>query len=389
MTHALFAQTATGLIPPTKEEEQQILQAHRTFFGSEYDNYDNNDNPFKEIDPSTSYVDLRDFGYITPVKNQGSCGSCWTFGTIAAYEASYAFRNNKKLIDLSEQNALNCSQSGTCQGGNPAQLLTWWVEWNNTIKSESQEPYKAIFQNCIGQGGKYRAMAWDFVDGYRRWNAVPSVQSIKKAIARHGAVITGIAATPRFEQWKSNEVYSEMTNLNINHVVLIVGWDDARNAWLIKNSWNTSWGNNGYSWVDYNSNRIGTFSIWVDAEIDNSSQPETDVTDKVDFTITDKLSSDQLYEEVYVTIDGQTQVFSIGSQGVTNVSKTFYVHPNTDLSYKITSKTSFKDTNGNTRLAIGEGSGIVKVTGREQFKIVITQFLNDPKTKYRIAIRKK
>ncbi len=384
----LQAQTL-GFIPPTKAQEDSIARSHAVFFGSEYFDYTNNndDHPFQKVDPHARYADLRNYGLVSPVKDQGQCGSCWAFATIGAYESSYALRNNKTIIDLSEQNAINCSGVGTCNGGYPGLLLKWWAELNNTVKSEQEEPYLGYKGFCPGTNGRFRAVAWGYVDKYQQWSAIPSTAEIKAALSKHGALITAVTATLAFQRFKGSNIYREFTIENTNHVIAIVGWDDDKGAWLIKNSWGLNWGNNGYAWIAYGSNNIGTACMWVDAEINNNVQPIIDNKDMKDFVVTDKLANDQLYEEVYLTINGKTQVFSLGAQEIRNVSKTFQFYPNQVVNYKIVSKTLFKDEYGNTRLGIGQGEGTVTIKSGDVFHIYITKFLNDTKTKYTIVIK--
>lgn len=385
-----FTQTrTTGFLPPSKEEEAKILASHVVYFGSEYDEYDNSDNLVTKIDVNASRVDLRDLNLISPIKDQGNCGSCWIFGTMAAYESSYAFRNNNSIVNLSEQNALNCSKAGTCRGGFPATLLKWWVEGQNSIKSENQEPYHATSDVCSGNIGKYKAIAWDFVDRQRRWNVIPSIQEIKQAIVKHGALITCLTVTFGFQNIRNSNPYNETTNQDINHVVTIVGWDDSKRSWLVKNSWGTGWGVNGYAWIGFGSNNIGVSTLWVDAEIDNNSQIDDNAAGKADFTVTDKLSSDQFYEEVYLTINDHTEVFSIGTQGVRSMDKVFHFEIGTQTNYKIKSKTIFTDATGQTRIGFGEGEGQISIAKGSTYHIYITKFLNDSKTKYKIAIKEK
>src|ERR1700709_2122985 len=92
---------STGYTPPTAEEQKVISKSHDIFFGNESTNYNDHEVPFEKIDENASFVDLRSYGYVSPIKSQGHCGSCWVFGTIAAYESSYAMRNNKTIVTLS------------------------------------------------------------------------------------------------------------------------------------------------------------------------------------------------------------------------------------------------------------------------------------------------
>ncbi|MBT2560651.1 hypothetical protein J7E50_07380 [Pedobacter sp. ISL-68] len=375
-----------GFVPPTKSQEDMILSSHGKLFGSEYLNFDEDKVPhFNIVDPNLSEMDLRKHNLITPVKDQGNCGSCWVFASVASYESSYAMRNHGKMVSLSEQNALNCSNGGSCQGGFPALLMKWWVEDRNTVKSTSQIPYTGVQVYCSTGSGGFKAVAWDYVDKQRRWDKRPPVSEIKEAIARHGAILTAMYSTLQFQSFIGNEVFNQTTPNDVNHVVTIVGWSDLKAAWLVKNSWGTQWGNSGYAWIGYNSNNIGVCSLWIDAEINNNLQPET-ISGDFQISITDNLSADQVYEEVYVTINGQTEVFSIGTGNSTTTSKIIQIPGGQTSNYTIRSKTTFKDAYGQTRIGLGEGSGTLLGSGNSKYRVMISKFLSADRSKYEIIL---
>jgi hypothetical protein len=378
---------STGFEPPTAAEEQLIQSRHGILFGMQYEDYNNNDIPFAKIDPAASRVDLRELGFTTGIKDQGeSCGSCWVFATIAAYESSYALRNNKSNLDLSEQHALSCSNGGTCSGGYPPKLLSWWVEGSNKVKAETGAPYQGFRSACTDNSGQYRAVAWDFAAGDNRWFAKASESEIKKAIAMHGAIVTGVTVTPSFQQFSGTGVYQEFTNQRVNHALAIVGWDDYKGAWLVKNSWGKKWGDQGYGWIKYNSNNIGTSSVWVDAEISNALQPSNNKA--ISFFVSDNLASDQTYEEVYLTIDGKTEAFSIGNNGNNAATKAFHVSGEGSYTYKVSSKTIFAGAAG-TRIGIGNGSGVINIIAGKSYELFIRKFNNPERTNYSIVLRQK
>lgn len=383
---------STGFIPPTIEQENAILKSHDVFFGSEAADYNDHENPFIKIDANAPSVDLRTYGCISPIKDQGECGSCYVFGTVAAYESSYALRNNKSIVNLSEQSVLNCSKVGSCGGGGDVgELLKWWIEDRNLIESNVQEPYIGVKGICSGRIGKYKAVAYNFVSEDKNWRTVASVKDIKHALSRHGAIITGVAATLNFHALKNSKTLKEHTKQVADHTIAIIGWDDNRSAWLIRNSWGTTWGDSGYGWIDYNSIKIGTSAFWIDAEIDNHLQPAITNTGNGNFTVTDALSSDQTYEEVYLTINNITQVFSIGAgaQSLKSMSKTFHFNIGETVHYKIVSKTIFIDNKGNTRIGIGGGSDNILINNGGDYHIYITEFNNPERTNYKIEIKNK
>ncbi len=185
-------------------------------------------------------------GKSTPIRDQRGCGSCWVFGTMAAFESSWAIRNNQ-LIDTSEQDVLSCSRtipgcgSGSCSGG--------WMEWvTQYLKvqgtgTEGSKPYTATNGACTPIARPYMASAWGFVAG----TGLPTVAQLKAALVQHGVLSVGVMATSAFQAYHSG-VFNQQTP-GLNHCVAIVGWDDSKGAWLIKNSWGTGWGMGGYMWI--------------------------------------------------------------------------------------------------------------------------------------------
>jgi cathepsin L len=200
----------------------------------------------------------KDRGKVTPVKNQDGCGSCWDFGTMGAYEGSYAIRNNA-LVDTSEQDVLSCSGAGSCGGG-------WWAfPWliSHGTSTEAAYPYTATDSACnAGVPVSYRAVAWGYVIPS---GGIPTVQQMKQALCDHGPLAVAVYVSGAFQAYSSGVFNEHDTTHNINHGVTLVGWDDTKHAWLIKNSWGTGWGMAGYMWIDYTSNKIGQGAAWVQA----------------------------------------------------------------------------------------------------------------------------
>lgn len=198
-----------------------------------------------------------DYGGVTGVRDQGTCGSCWAFATHGAFEGSYAILN-KVLIDSSEQDTLDCSGAGSCSGG-------WWAHQyliDTGSAEESDYNYVATKGTCrTGVDRPYKAKAWGYVDSA---NEIPSIDALKRALCEYGPLAVAVAATPVFKAYKSG-VFNEVTNADINHGVTLVGWDDSKKAWRIKNSWGTGWGESGFMWIAYGSNKIGYAASWVQA----------------------------------------------------------------------------------------------------------------------------
>jgi cathepsin L len=239
--------------------------------------------------------DWRHSGAVSPVKDQ-QCGNCWAYASAGALESSSLIRNHE-LIDVSEQYIVDCaaypdgSDAGTCGGGWHEGVFDYMI--SHGVAAEASLHDSGVDHACDGSiFASYRAVAWGYVDapapasGFA--DSIPTVDSPKQALCAHGPLAAAVLATSNFQAYSTdplNEtlpdstlIYTGDDNLkrhSINHDILLIGWDDGRHAWLIKNSWGTDWGVNaglgaasdrGYGWVDYNSNNIGLGAAWVQAK---------------------------------------------------------------------------------------------------------------------------
>jgi hypothetical protein len=185
-------------------------------------------------------------GIYTPVKNQGSCGSCWAFGTLGAMEAAYKKKYGTTL-DLSEQYLVSCNTLGYgCNGGwfafamckSPGAIL------------ESCFPYKAVDAPCTYCSNPTRY----YLPSYGSVGTTTS--KIKSAIYTYGSVAAAVYVNSYFQAYKSG-VFSGCGSGSVNHAIVLCGWDDAKGAWLLKNSWGTGWGEAGFMWIKYGCSSVG------------------------------------------------------------------------------------------------------------------------------------
>ncbi|MBA4763327.1 C1 family peptidase [Sphingomonas sp.] len=191
------------------------------------------------------------------IRNQGGCGSCWAFTAMGAYEGTYRLRFNA-VIDTSEQHIVSCAGAGSCAGGWWDPVFTWML--GTKVRSEAQTPYTASNGVCTpAPAGTYKAAAWGFVTVKAE---VPTVAQLKSALVTHGPLAVAVRVTPAFQAYTAG-VFNQNDTGWINHGVVIVGWDDAKGAWRIRNSWGTGWGENGYMWIKYGANSIGYAAAWV------------------------------------------------------------------------------------------------------------------------------
>ncbi len=225
------------------------------------------------LSPGMPYFDGNAIGIVTPARDQHVCGSCWAFAAMGAFETSYLFKNggDPASLDLSEQQVLDCSVPFGCIG----ELTSTGIEYiaNHFIQTESVYPYSGSSVPCSNLGrSMYAGRSWGWVGGSLGAATAPSVATIKQAICDHGSVVSAFYASDIFQLFRGTGVYNhDDHNISSNHVVQIIGWDDSRSAWLIKNSWGPGgWGNNGIGWVSYDMNHIGAYACWIDAE---SPQP--------------------------------------------------------------------------------------------------------------------
>ncbi len=212
--------------------------------------------------------DARNQGYITPVKDQ-RCGNCWAYSAVGAYEASYK-RVSGSVIDASEQYAENCVD-GDCGGGYAYKVFEWMVDHNKNLEKESVVPDAGVNQACSGgvPATNFYATDWGIVDPSGDISKIASVANIKSAICQYGPVAASVQVTTLFQNYTNGVFYEFASNYgspSSNHAILIVGWDDDKGAWLMKNSWGTDWGEDGYMWIKYNSNNIGRRAAWVIAK---------------------------------------------------------------------------------------------------------------------------
>lgn len=211
--------------------------------------------------------DWRKQGKVTPVKNQGGCGSCWAFGVIGALESSYLIRNSA-TTDESEQFVLANSGAGSCAGGNRASANAFLVSTGTA--AEATVPYLGTSGPANpGVTTPYDAVATGFVNPAVE---VPSVAELKQALCEYGPLSVSVNATGYFQSYTGG-VFNEGANSSTNHAVLLIGWDDSKGAWLIKNSWGTGWGETGgygtergYMWIAYGSNLVGRWAQWIRAK---------------------------------------------------------------------------------------------------------------------------
>jgi hypothetical protein len=193
-----------------------------------------------------NWHDLDGDDWMTPVRSQGSCGSCWAFGVVGAVEAMANIDNdNPNLdIDISEQHLVSdCYSAGDCSGGWPKQALSYIK--NIGISNESCYPYLARNSVCAP------CENWDkySIEDYVKIKA--EVDDYKWALQNIGPMVVVLTVPDDWYYYRSG-VYEPVRDVGwANHCVVLTGWNDSDGCWIIKNSWRASWGEEGYARVKY------------------------------------------------------------------------------------------------------------------------------------------
>ncbi|GIX68069.1 procathepsin L [Caerostris extrusa] len=190
-------------------------------------------------------VDWRKAGAVTPVKNQQQCGSCYAFAATGSLEGQQKIKKGK-LVSLSEQNIVDCSgPEGNlgCEGGNMDFSYRYIAE-NGGIDTEKSYPYEAIDGTCRYKKNGLGATAKGYAD------IPPTEDHLKMAVALVGPISCGIDAGHDSFQLYQGGIYNEpnCSSENLDHAVTVIGYgsENGQDYWLCKNSWGTSWGENGF-----------------------------------------------------------------------------------------------------------------------------------------------
>lgn len=202
--------------------------------------------------------DWREAGIVSPVKNQGSCGSCWTFSTTGALEAAYTQLTGKS-ISLSEQQLVDCATDFNnfgCHGGLPSQAYEY-IKYNGGLDTEETYPYLGVNSICKFKPESVGVKVVDSVN-----ITLGAEDELKHAVGVVRPVSVAFEVVKGFRFYKSGVYTSDTCGsspMDVNHAVLAVGYgvEDGIPYWLIKNSWGTHWGDDGYFKMELGKNMCG------------------------------------------------------------------------------------------------------------------------------------
>ena len=239
--------------------------------------------PLATVEAAPSILDWRNTNgmiYVSTVKDQKSCGSCWAFAVTAALESQIMIGTNGTQFDLAEQILVSCGGGGTCSGGSPSSASTFIRD--KGLPLESCFMYTATNNSCSNACAEWQngTATVSKVNGWHSAtaSAYPQrVQDLKNALYTYGPVLATFYVYNDFFSYRSG-IYSYTTGAYAGaHAVLIVGYDDTQQAFIVKNSWGTGWGEFGYFLIAYSevggTSSFAYSAIAYDGYGDNPTPP--------------------------------------------------------------------------------------------------------------------
>lgn len=199
--------------------------------------------------------------YVTPIRDQGQCGSCVSFGSVAALESAVLIdrKTPGKDDDLSEAFLFFCHHGltgGTCAGGwNTSAALTS-LQGTGTV-TESCFPYTDHQQACTPCADWQKQLT-----KIKAWHPITAAAAMKAWIAGNGPVVTCFSVYEDFDYYSSGVYHHVSGALRGGHCVCVVGYNDTLRAWICKNSWGTGWGQGGFFLIAYGQCGIDS-TMWA------------------------------------------------------------------------------------------------------------------------------
>jgi KDEL-tailed cysteine endopeptidase len=191
--------------------------------------------------PTADSVDWRAAGAVNPVKNQAQCGSCWAFSATAAIEGAHKIQQGV-LVSLSEQQIVDCDKNGGdygCNGGWQSGAMKYVQGHAQDFTSEY--PYTGRDGTCHAVAGHVKVTAINNV-------AAGSSAALLAAIAKQPVSVTVEADTSVFQGYRSGVLNSSACGTNLDHAITAVGYgvENGQQYYLVRNSWGSGWGDQGY-----------------------------------------------------------------------------------------------------------------------------------------------
>jgi len=311
---------------------------------------------FTDCGPLPDNFDLRTMGLVAPVKDQGNCGSCWSFSKTGSLES--ALLGQGKTLDLAEQELVSCDSSQWgCNGG---LLSSFKYQINHGQTTESEFPYTARNGTCKDKPVAGKGISFQYVGTADRG---PTEQELKCALFKYKTVpwIT-VGATNAWGNPPTSEKtpYTRCASAQTNHAVGVVGWwKDAagKTQFIMKNSWGTGWGDKGYMSLPLGCNNFGEEVAFIEVEKPTPPPPPDPTPPPCDSAPKIKLPAEvQVFAGVEVMIGvkpqtGVTYQWTLDGQ-VIGTESTLVMVPPKDAVYKLTGKNACAVTESQVRVRI-------------------------------------
>ena len=237
-----------------------------------------------------SKFDLRDWGWVSPVKNQGWMGACWTFGMLGSLESAL-LKSTGILNNLAENNMQNTMLrysiygAPSPEGGGNIMSVGYLVSWLGTF-SEDVDVYDEIGKLSPLLTSTHDIHVQDVI--FVPNNQIPNGTDMKYTILKYGSLSVTYCGQSKYDEvnpYYNPDTYAQYINVttNPNHAVSIVGWDDnfpkenflitppGDGAWIIKNSWGPEWGDDGYVYVSYYDKSLNVYNPSSEALLNYSN----------------------------------------------------------------------------------------------------------------------
>ncbi len=233
LTDEEFAQRKLGLKPTAIAEADAVPDLYSE----------------SEVAGAAASIDWRDYGVVTPVKDQGDCGGCWSFATTGNIESVSALKHgNATLTSLSEQELLDCDDYFPCMGCNGGEMSCAYLfltsEARGNVATEQSYPYTAGASSKTGACKRAQSTVGATIRGSRN---LPSDEAqMATWLASNGPIAIGAYAIP-WKQYKSG-ILTSCGSGPVDHAILVVGYGAELGTpyWTIKNSWGEAYGEAGY-----------------------------------------------------------------------------------------------------------------------------------------------
>ncbi|XP_067824456.1 procathepsin L-like [Heptranchias perlo] len=203
----------------------------------------------EELNSIPDEKDWRKDGYVSAIKNQGQCASCWSFTATGTMEGQW-YNSTGHLIQLSEQNLVDCAKDNGCDGGSVKRAFIYMRD--EGIEPSHSYPYKGKKGTCSFNLSDSIGTLTDF----KRLRGTNEAE-IMKIVAKHGPVSIYVFMSEKFLNFRGTGIFNDpKCNKKPNHAVVVVGYVNkpSEKYWIIKNSWGTSWGDQGYMKMIMNKN---------------------------------------------------------------------------------------------------------------------------------------